>query len=60
MKTGGCLACMDCWSRYMRVFVLDSKAYNVVLKALTEYLAEFASFGFCGTKGRKWPAPRKR
>jgi hypothetical protein len=46
MKTGGCLACMDCWSRYMRVFVLDSKAYNVVLKALTEYLAEFASFGF--------------
>ena len=45
MKTGGCLAMMDCWSRYMRVFVLDSKKYDVVLKAMNEFLTEFASYG---------------
>ena len=46
MKTGGCLTCMDCWSRYMHVYVLDSKKFDVVLKAMESFLAEFASYGF--------------
>ena len=46
MKTGGCLTCMDCWSRYMHVYVLESKKFDVVLKAMNMFLAEFASYGF--------------
>ena len=46
MKTGGCLTCMDCWSRYMHVYVLDSKKFDVVLKAMEAFLAEFSSYGF--------------
>lgn len=46
MKTGGCLAMMDCWSRFMHVYVLDSKKFDVVLKAMNLFLSEFASYGF--------------
>ena len=46
MKTGGCLAMMDCWSRFMHVYVLDSKKFDVVLKAMEMFLSDFASYGF--------------
>ena len=46
MKTGGCLTCMDCWSRYCHIYALDSKKFDVVLKAMEAFLQEFASYGF--------------
>ena len=41
-----CLSCMDCWSRYCHVYVLESKKFDNVLKAMEHFLQEFASFGF--------------
>ncbi len=39
------LCCMDTWSRYCGVFSLDTKRYADVYKAMTDFLARFASLG---------------
>ena len=39
------LCCMDTWSRYCGVYVLDTKRYADVYKGMTDFLTKFASFG---------------
>ena len=39
------LCCMDTWSRYCGVYVLDTKKYADVFKAMQDFLTKFASFG---------------
>ena len=39
------LCCMDTWSRYCGVYVLDTKRYADVFKGMTDFLQKFASFG---------------
>ena len=39
------LCCMDTWSRYCGVYVLDTKRFADVYKGMTDFLAKFASFG---------------
>ena len=39
------LCCMDSWSRYCGVYVLDTKRYADVFKGMKDFLTKFASFG---------------
>ena len=39
------LTCMDAWSRYSRVYVLERKDKETVLKGMKKFMAEFASKG---------------
>ena len=39
------LCCMDTWSRYCGVYVLDTKRYADVYKGMKDFLTKFASFG---------------
>ena len=39
------LCCMDTWSRYCGVYVMDSKKYADALKGMKDFLTKFASFG---------------
>ena len=39
------LCCMDTWSRYCGVYVLDTKRYADVFKGMKDFLTKFASFG---------------
>ena len=39
------LCCMDTWSRYCGVYVLDTKRFADALKGMKDFLAKFASFG---------------
>ena len=39
------LCCMDTWSRYCGVYVMDTKRYADVFKGMKDFLAKFASFG---------------
>ena len=39
------LVCADAWSRYCGVYAIDTKRKADVLKAMTDFLADFASMG---------------
>ena len=39
------LCCMDTWSRYCGVYVLDTKRFADVFKGMKDFLTKFASFG---------------
>jgi len=39
------LVCMDTWSRYCGVYVLDTKRYADAFKAMSDFLTKFASLG---------------
>ena len=39
------LCCMDTWSRYCGVYVMDTKKFADVLKGMKDFLTKFASFG---------------
>ena len=39
------LTCMDAWSRFSRVYVLEKKDKETVLKGMRKFMAEFASKG---------------
>ena len=39
------LCCMDTWSRYCGVYVLDTKRHADALQGMKDFLAKFASFG---------------
>ena len=39
------LACADAWSRYCGVYVIDTKRKADVLKAMTDFLKDFAAMG---------------
>ena len=39
------LVCMDTWSRYCGVYVLDTKRIQDVLKGMVDFLAKFSSLG---------------
>ena len=40
-----CLCVMDCWSRYSRVFPLENKSKELILKGLEEFFKELMSHG---------------
>ena len=39
------LCCMDTWSRYCGVYVMDTKEYANVLEGMRDFLRKFAAFG---------------
>ena len=44
-RKSNCLTCMDAWSRFVRVYVLESKKKELQVKAMNQFLQEFASTG---------------
>jgi len=44
-RKSNCLTCMDAWSRFVRVYVLDNKTKKLQIKAMTMFLQEFAATG---------------
>jgi hypothetical protein len=42
---GGCLTMMDSWSRFLRVYAVESKRKKTIRKAMDSFLRELASLG---------------
>ena len=40
-----CLTCMDCWSRFCRVYALERKNKKTVRKAMVRFMQELSSLG---------------